>query len=238
MYFPMLLSAAMALILALMAVSRIVAGSSDRRPVAPVPRRGLVNFAAVTAAVVLYLLLAEHLGFVITSSVLLFGLLLRLGSRLWTSAVVTVVLVPLFNPDGNDLLDPKNRAMDLEALHGQRGPEQVGTRYTGEGLNLNRDYTKQEAVESRHLSEPHQLEDALDEGRWDLVLCATNVDGVDIAQVVKIAASEGRGLPVIVIHDRAGEGARDAVVEALESGAGPRSTLIRLLDEWGHDAPR
>lgn len=75
------------------------------------------------------------------------------------------------------------------------------------------------AVESRHLSGPHQLEDALDEGRWDLVLCATNVDGIDIAEVVGIAGSDGRGLPVIVIHDRTGEGGRDAVLKALDAGA-------------------
>ena len=31
--------------------------------------------------------------------------------------------------------------------HGQDGPREVGTRYTGEGINLNRDYTKMAAVE-------------------------------------------------------------------------------------------
>lgn len=62
----------------------------------------------------------------------------------------TVVMVPLYNPDGNDRIDPKHRALDMVRMDGQVGPEGgVGTRYTGEGINLNRDYTKLEAVESR-----------------------------------------------------------------------------------------
>jgi hypothetical protein len=66
---------------------------------------------------------------------------------------LTVLWVPDYNPDGNDRIDVKHRALDLAKLDGQVGPEGgVGTRYTGKGINLNRDYMKQEAVESRHLS--------------------------------------------------------------------------------------
>ena len=65
----------------------------------------------------------------------------------------TVLLVPDYNPDGNDRIDPANRALDLARLEGQIGPEGgVGTRYTGAGYNLNRDYTKHDAVESRALA--------------------------------------------------------------------------------------
>ena len=65
----------------------------------------------------------------------------------------TVLLIPDYNPDGNDRIDPKNRALDLQRLEGQIGPVGgVGTRYTGKGINLNRDYVKQEAVETRHLA--------------------------------------------------------------------------------------
>jgi len=75
------------------------------------------------------------------------------------------------------------------------------------------------AVESRHLSDMKRLEGSLDEGRWDLLLCATNVDGVDIAQVVEMASAKGHDMPVVVIHDRDPDEARQAVVDALAAGA-------------------
>jgi hypothetical protein len=66
---------------------------------------------------------------------------------------MTVVLVPNYNPDGNDLIDVRNRALDLSRLEGQIGPDGgVGTRYTADGINLNRDYMKLDTVESRNLS--------------------------------------------------------------------------------------
>jgi hypothetical protein len=64
-----------------------------------------------------------------------------------------LVLIPDLNPDGNDRISPNNRRFDLAHLEGQLGPEGgVGTRYTGEGWNLNRDATKQEAVETRNVA--------------------------------------------------------------------------------------
>jgi hypothetical protein len=66
---------------------------------------------------------------------------------------LTLLLVPNYNPDGNDRIDPRHRALNLEKLEGQMGPEGgVGTRTTGQGINLNRDYMKLEAPESRNLS--------------------------------------------------------------------------------------
>lgn len=65
----------------------------------------------------------------------------------------TLVLVPIFNPDGNDKIDPEHRKLVSGQLDGQLGPiEGVGTRYNGEGYNLNRDYTKQEGKETRLLA--------------------------------------------------------------------------------------
>jgi hypothetical protein len=64
---------------------------------------------------------------------------------------LTLVVVPLFNPDGNDAVDPANRRLDLARLHGQIGPEKVGTRVTASGINLNRDYLRQAAPEMRLL---------------------------------------------------------------------------------------
>jgi hypothetical protein len=65
---------------------------------------------------------------------------------------LTLVVVPLFNPDGNDRIDPENRKLEIEHFRGQLGPASgVGTRTTAAGINLNRDYMRQEAVEMRLL---------------------------------------------------------------------------------------
>jgi hypothetical protein len=73
----------------------------------------------------------------------------KLGDLL---AHMTLVVVPLYNPDGNDALDAKNRALDLDNLAGQCGPLLVGTRVNASNINLNRDYLRQAALESRLLS--------------------------------------------------------------------------------------
>lgn len=66
---------------------------------------------------------------------------------------VVLVVVPLFNPDGNDATDPGNRRLDLPKLSGQIGPALVGTRVNASGVNLNRDYLLQSAPEMRLLQE-------------------------------------------------------------------------------------
>lgn len=55
-----------------------------------------------------------------------------------------VLVVPIYNTDGNDALGPGDRHRP-----GQAGPEVVGRRPNGQGLDLNRDYIKQEAPETR-----------------------------------------------------------------------------------------
>jgi hypothetical protein len=67
-------------------------------------------------------------------------------------AQLTLVVVPLYNPDGNDAINATNRALDLDHLDGQCGPLLVGTRVNSAGINLNRDYLRQGAPESRMLS--------------------------------------------------------------------------------------
>lgn len=55
---------------------------------------------------------------------------------------VTVVFVPVYNVDGHERVGRWNRP-------NQRGPEEMGWRTTAQNLNLNRDYTKAEAPETR-----------------------------------------------------------------------------------------
>jgi hypothetical protein len=70
---------------------------------------------------------------------------------------VAIVVVPDVNPDGNDRISPLNRALSIATLEGQENPPGgVGTRYTGEGWNMNRDAIKQEAVETRNLARLYQ----------------------------------------------------------------------------------
>lgn len=65
----------------------------------------------------------------------------------------TLVLAPLFNADGNDRLSADNRPLDTLRLRGQDGPALVGTRNNSAGVNLNRDYMRQQAPEMRLLQQ-------------------------------------------------------------------------------------
>ena len=65
---------------------------------------------------------------------------------------MTLVIAPLFNADGNDRIDPENRKLEIDHLRGQLGPDSgVGTRVNAAGVNLNRDYMRQDASEMRLL---------------------------------------------------------------------------------------
>ena len=67
-------------------------------------------------------------------------------------ADLTLVVAPLFNPDGNDAIDPGNRRLHLPKLTGQLGPDSgVGTRVNAAKINLNRDYLRLESEEMRLL---------------------------------------------------------------------------------------
>ncbi len=83
-----------------------------------------------------------------------------------------LVFIPNYNPDGNDKISTDNRKLDLDHLEGQINPEGgVGTRTTGRGINLNRDYMKLEAEESRNLARLYN--------RWwpDLTIDCHTTDG-------------------------------------------------------------
>jgi hypothetical protein len=53
-------------------------------------------------------------------------------------------LLPVYNVDGNEAVGPKNRP-------GQNGPDVVGRRANANGLDLNRDFVKADAAETRAL---------------------------------------------------------------------------------------
>lgn len=53
-----------------------------------------------------------------------------------------VVIIPIYNADGHERFGPYNRI-------NQNGPEQMGWRTQGQNLNLNRDYLKADAPETR-----------------------------------------------------------------------------------------
>ena len=57
---------------------------------------------------------------------------------------VSIVFVPVLNPDGHERFGPNHRP-------NQRGPEEMGFRTNGARLNLNRDYVKADSPEIRAL---------------------------------------------------------------------------------------
>ena len=57
---------------------------------------------------------------------------------------LTLVVVPIYNADGNEALGPQSRNRGA-----QLGPAVIGERANGDGLDLNRDYIKAEAPETR-----------------------------------------------------------------------------------------
>jgi Zinc carboxypeptidase len=57
---------------------------------------------------------------------------------------IVLLVVPIYNTDGNERM-----AAGEENRPGQNGPNRVGRNTNGQGLNLNRDYVKMEAPETR-----------------------------------------------------------------------------------------
>ena len=67
---------------------------------------------------------------------------------------LTLLIVPIFNIDGNERISTENRKLNLEKRHGQIGPEGgAGTRHTAQKFDLNREYINQVAPEMRQLTQ-------------------------------------------------------------------------------------
>lgn len=69
---------------------------------------------------------------------------LTLGSLRPLLDSIVLIAVPIYNTDGNDAWGPATRNRP-----GQNGPDTLGLRPNGQGFDLNRDYVKQEAPETR-----------------------------------------------------------------------------------------
>lgn len=69
---------------------------------------------------------------------------------------LVILITPIFNPDGNEKISKENR-------RNQNGPQEVGIRYNGQNLDLNRDAMKLESPEVRSM-----VDKILN--RWDPVL--------------------------------------------------------------------
>ncbi|MBI1381089.1 MAG: peptidase [Planctomycetaceae bacterium] len=129
---------------------------------------------------------------------------------------MTLVVVPLFNPDGNDRIDPKHRALDIAHLSGQLGPTTgVGTRTNAAGINLNRDYLRQDALEMQLLMQKVALP-------WNahlVVDChATNgsIHRFALTYDIPHTAASGRPEPIAYMRDEL----LPAVTRAVKESAG------------------
>jgi len=70
---------------------------------------------------------------------------IALGSKRYLLSNQILLVCPIYNADGNDKLDSRNR----RSQHGS--PKRVGERRSGEGHDLNRDAIKAEALETKGL---------------------------------------------------------------------------------------
>ena len=100
--------------------------------------------AAVSGKLVVYIQANIHGGEVEGKEAVLVLLRELAGPRRDLLDRLVILVAPDYNPDGNDALGPQavNRSE-------QNGPEQVGRRPDGLNLDLNRDYFKAEAPETR-----------------------------------------------------------------------------------------
>lgn len=127
---------------------------------------------------------------------------------------LVLVVVPLFNPDGNDRISPENRKLEIGKFSGQLGPASgVGTRVNAAGVNLNRDYMRQQALEMRLLQQRVAQ-------RWDAHLTidchATNgsIHRFALTYDIPHTVQSGRREPIEYMRERLLPTVRAAVKES------------------------
>lgn len=123
------------------------------------------------------------------------------GTHAELVAHATLVVVPLFNPDGNDAIDPPNRLLNLPRLEGQIGPAKVGTRVNASGINLNRDYLRQAAPEMR-LLQSRVLQVWEPELTIDTHSTNGSVHRYSMTYDIPHTVESGRGEPIAYMRER------------------------------------
>lgn len=113
---------------------------------------------------------------------------------------LTIVFVPVYNVDGHERFAAWNRP-------NQRGPQEMGWRTTAQNLNLNRDYVKAEAPETRAML--GLLND------WDPILYVDLhvTDGAQFEEEISVQVEPAEGWDPVLAHT--GRELRDTVVETL-----------------------
>lgn len=128
-----------------------------------------------------------------------------------------LLFMPMYNVDGHERFGPYNRA-------NQDGPKETGWRTTARNLNLNRDYLKADAPETRAWLRLYTT--------WwpDLLIDAHVTDGADYQPVVTWAIESGPNVPKPVA-DWVKEAVIGRAVPAVAAGGTAISPYIQLRDE-------
>jgi hypothetical protein len=105
---------------------------------------------------------------------------------------MTLLVVPIYNADGNEQINPTNRPGQVGPVNG------MGQRPNANGLDLNRDYMKAQAVETRAML------DLLTKWNPDLILDSHTTNGSYIRYALTYAAPQnpaGHYDPMLFVRD-------------------------------------
>lgn len=130
---------------------------------------------------------------------------------------VTILFMPIFNVDGHEKFGPYNRI-------NQNGPKEMGWRVTSQNLNLNRDYMKADAPETRAFLKMFN--------EWDpdfFVDCHVT-DGADYRHVVTYYLEKQINMSESV-RQWSGKIYLPYLEEKMKSSGFPLSPYVGLVDE-------